>query len=76
MLFSKGTDTETITTLLVQNPQIVDAEFEFDSEKVLYPIMRSQPIPHPFRWDDPDTIVETYTICLTDFGSGIHSSPS
>jgi len=31
--------------------------------------MRSQPIPHPFRWNDPDTIVDTYTVCLTDFGS-------
>jgi len=31
--------------------------------------MQSQPIPHPFHWDDPDTIVETYTVCLTDLGS-------
>ncbi|OAX44200.1 hypothetical protein K503DRAFT_498670 [Rhizopogon vinicolor AM-OR11-026] len=30
--------------------------------------MRSQPIPHPFRWNDPGILVKLYTVCLTGFG--------
>ncbi|KAG1841213.1 kinase-like domain-containing protein [Suillus subalutaceus] len=29
--------------------------------------MRSQPIPHPFRWDDPGITVELYSVCVTGF---------
>lgn len=68
VLFNEGTDTKTLETLLDQSPQVVDGEFELKG--VSYPIMRSQPIPHPFRWNDPGIIVETYPACLTDFSNG------
>jgi hypothetical protein len=67
-LFNEGTDTKTLETFLGQNPQVVDGEFELKG--VNYPIMRSQPIPHPFRWNDPGILVETYPVCLTDFSNG------
>ncbi|OJA14155.1 hypothetical protein AZE42_09594 [Rhizopogon vesiculosus] len=45
----------------------MDGEFELNGAR--YPIMRSQPIPHPFKWNDPGITVELYSVCLTDFGS-------
>jgi hypothetical protein len=68
VLFNEGTDMQTLSALLDRNPPIVDGEFELNGVK--YPIMRSQPIPHPFLSNDPGIVVETYPICLTDFGSG------
>src|ERR1700691_3757364 len=68
VLFSEGTDPKTLETLLDQDPQVVDGEFELKG--VNYPIMRSQPIPHPFRWNDPGILVETYPVCLMDFSNG------
>jgi len=77
MLFNEGTNMQTLDALLDQNPLVVDREFELNG--VNYPIMWSQPIPYPFLWNDPGIIVETYPVCLTDFGSGkfsLHFLPS
>lgn len=49
---------------------MIDGEFELHG--VRYPIVLSQPIPHPFKWDDSGMVVELYTIYLTDFGHGMH----
>jgi serine/threonine-protein kinase SRPK3 len=49
---------------------MIDEEFEIHG--VRYPIVRSQPIPHPFKWNDPGMVVEQYMVCLTDFGHSIH----
>ncbi|KAG1852680.1 kinase-like protein [Suillus subluteus] len=65
VLFDEGNATQIIQELLVRTPQIVDGEFELNG--VHYPIMRSQPIPHPFRWNDRGITVELYSVCLTDF---------
>jgi serine/threonine-protein kinase SRPK3 len=70
VLFIEGTATQTLKQLLDQNPQIVDNEFELKGTH--YPIMRSQPVPHPFRWNDSGIITETYSVCLTDFSNGGH----
>jgi hypothetical protein len=32
--------------------------------------MWSQPIPHPFKRNDPGITAELYSVCMTDFGSG------
>jgi serine/threonine-protein kinase SRPK3 len=71
VLIDEGTDLQTIKEHPDQSPQIIDGEFELKGAR--YPIMRSQPIPHPFKWNDPGITVELYSICLTDFGSGKHS---
>jgi len=69
VLFKDGTAVPTIRELLHDSPTVIDGEFEIHG--VRYPIVRSQPIPHPFKWNDPGTVVEQYTVCLTDFGHGI-----
>ncbi|OJA07767.1 hypothetical protein AZE42_03002 [Rhizopogon vesiculosus] len=71
VLFWEGTDPKSIKTFLDESPQVPDGEFELNG--VRYPIMRSQPIPHPFKWNDPGITVELYSVCLTDFGSGTDS---
>jgi len=71
VLFIEGTAPETIKKLLDESPQIIDGEFELKGAH--YPIMRSQPIPHPFLWNDPPITVELYSLFLTDLGSGKHS---
>jgi hypothetical protein len=70
VLFNEGNAPQTIKALLDQSPQVTDGEFELKGAR--YPIMRSQPIPHPFKWDDPGIMVELYSVCVTDFGSGKH----
>ncbi|OJA09422.1 hypothetical protein AZE42_03067 [Rhizopogon vesiculosus] len=72
VLFWEGTDPETIKTFLDESPQVMD-HGEFELNGAHYPIMRSQPIPHPFKWNDPGITVELYSVCLTDFGSGTDS---
>jgi hypothetical protein len=34
--------------------------------------MRTQAIPHPYKWDDPGITVELYSVCLTDLGHGMY----
>jgi hypothetical protein len=70
VLFTDGVATETIQKLLDHTPQAVDGEFELEGRH--YPVIRSQPIPHPFRWNDPGIVVERYSVCLTDFSNGKH----
>jgi serine/threonine-protein kinase SRPK3 len=60
VLFNEGNAPQTIKELLDQSPQVIDGEFELKGAR--YPIMRSQPIPHPFKWDDPDITVELYSV--------------
>ena len=74
VLFNEGNASQTIKELLDQSPQVTDGEFELKGTH--YPIMRSQPIPHPFKWDNPGIMVELYSVCVTDFGSGKHSLSS
>ncbi|KAF8902208.1 kinase-like protein [Gymnopilus junonius] len=66
VLFDEGIDPESIQEFLNDNPLSIDGEFELHG--VRYPIIRSQPIPHPFSWDDPPSEVELYSVSLTDFG--------
>jgi len=66
VLFDEGTGTGTIQKLLDESPVQIDGEFELDG--VRYPLVRSQPIPHPFKWNDPGIIVEQYPVRLTDLG--------
>ena len=48
---------------------MIDGEFELNG--VRYPLVRSQPIPHPFKWNDTGMIVEQYTFCLAGLGHGM-----
>ncbi len=70
MLFNGGTAPESIRDLLHDSPVATDGEFELLG--VHYPIIRSQPVPHPFSWNDPPTLVELYSVQLADLGHGIH----
>ena len=71
MLFCDGTAPASIRKLLDSIPLVVDGEFELYGTR--FPIIRSQPIPHPFKWNDPPIRVELYYVRLDDFGHGIHS---
>ncbi|KAJ8582922.1 kinase-like protein [Rhizopogon salebrosus TDB-379] len=74
VLFNEGNAPQTIKALLDQSPQVTDGEFELKGAR--YPIMRSQPIPHPFKWDDPGIMVELYSVCLTDFAQFLDREPA
>ena len=67
LLFEEVTGPASIDKLLDENPQIIDSEFELKGAH--YPIMRSQPIPNPCRWNDPRPTEEGYSLFLT-LGSG------
>ncbi|KDR77473.1 hypothetical protein GALMADRAFT_65701 [Galerina marginata CBS 339.88] len=67
VLFAEGTAPQSIEKLLEDNPVSVNGEFELHG--VQYPIILSQPVPHPFRWDDRPTEVELYSVMLADLGS-------
>lgn len=71
VLFCDGADPESIRKLLNDSPLVSDGEFELHG--VRYPMIRSQPVPHPFNWNDPPTRVELYSVQLIDLGHGIHS---
>ncbi|KAG1804329.1 kinase-like domain-containing protein [Suillus subaureus] len=68
VLFDEGNVTQIIQELLVQAHQIVNGEFELNG--VHHPIMRSQPIAHPLRWNDRGIMIELYTAYVTDFQNG------
>ncbi len=68
MLFSDGTAPETIRKLLEASPPLVDGDFELCGRR--YPLIHSQPVPHPFSWDDPPKLVELYFVQLVDFRNG------
>ncbi|KAJ8590256.1 kinase-like protein, partial [Rhizopogon salebrosus TDB-379] len=74
VLFNEGNAPRTIKELLDQSPQVIDGEFELKGAR--YPIMRSQPIPHPFKWDDPGITVELYSVCVTDFAQFLDREPA
>jgi len=69
-MFDEGTDWLSIEELLDKSPQKIDGEFELKG--ACYQIMRSQPIPNFFRWNDHRITVESYTLCLAGLSSGKH----
>jgi serine/threonine-protein kinase SRPK3 len=69
VFFRDGTATPTIQKLLDESPVMIHGEFEIHG--VRYPLVRSQPIPHPFKWNDTGMTVEQYTFCLTGLGHGV-----
>jgi serine/threonine-protein kinase SRPK3 len=73
VLFCDGTDGESIQRLLDTSPPSIVCDFELHGER--YPIIQSQPIPHPWRWDDPPTRVELYSVRLIDLGHGTSFLP-
>jgi serine/threonine-protein kinase SRPK3 len=70
MLFTEETAQQTIQELLDDSPISIDREFELHG--VQYPIILSQLIPHPFRWDDCPTEVELYSVRLANLRNGTH----
>jgi serine/threonine-protein kinase SRPK3 len=68
VLFADGTAEPTIQELLDDSPISIAGEFELQG--VQYPIILSQPVPHPFRWDDSSIEVELYSVRLADLGNG------
>jgi len=70
VLFAEGTARQTVRELLDDSPISIDGEFELHGAQ--YPIVLSQPIPHPFKWDDSPTEVELYSVEVADLGSGTH----
>ena len=71
VLFCDGTDPESIQKLLSDSPLISGGEFELHGMR--YPMICSQPVPHPFSWNDPPMCVELYSVQLTDLGHSIQS---
>lgn len=68
VLFAEGTAQQTIREYLDDSPFSIAGEFELHG--VQYPIILSQLIPHPFRWNDGPTEVELYSVTLADLGNG------
>jgi serine/threonine-protein kinase SRPK3 len=76
VLFNIACDDESIGAWLSKSgPSTIDGEFEFEGQ--LLPIVRSQPIPHGFRWDQSPSVTELLNVTLIDFGHGelfLHAS--
>jgi len=68
VLFGGGTAPKAIQKLLKVAPLAIEGQIELSGER--YPLIRSQPISHRFKWDDPSKIVELYFVQLVDFGNG------
>ena len=68
ILFSDDTAPETIQKLLNESSLTVDGEFELYGMR--YPIIRSQPVLHPFSWNDRPVVAELYSVRLVGFGRG------
>jgi serine/threonine protein kinase len=68
VLFRDGTSSEEIQEILNNSSPATSGEFVLHGKR--YPIMLSQPIVHPHKWDDSAFDVELYSICLMDFGHG------
>jgi len=70
-MFTEGTGWRSIQRLLRNSPQRIDGEFELKGR--YYQVMRSQPLPNSFLWDDPPIIVELYGLRLAGLSNGKHS---
>jgi serine/threonine-protein kinase SRPK3 len=68
LLFGSGTAPKVIQELLKGTPPAVEGGIESAGKR--YPIIRTQPVPNHFKWDDPGKIVELYFVQLVDFGNG------
>ena len=71
VMFIEGTGWRSTQQLLCNSPQKIDDEFELKGR--YYQIMRSQPLPNSFLWDDPPITVELYVFRLAGLGNGKHS---
>ena len=71
VMFIEGTGWQPTLQLLCKSPQKIDGGFKLKGG--YYPIMRSQPLPSPFLWDDSPTFVELYRLCLAGLSNGKHS---
>lgn len=47
---------------------IIEGEIELQGRT--YPILKAQPLPHTFRWDDKYKKAESRLFCLNDVGHG------
>jgi len=72
VLFSDDTAPKAIQKLLNESPLAIDGEFELCGMR--YPIIRSQPVPHPFSWNDRLVVAELYSVRLVGFGHGYYST--
>ncbi|THV07887.1 kinase-like protein [Dendrothele bispora CBS 962.96] len=68
----RGPEVDVIDCELAERPAILETEIEVNGTKL--PIMRPQPLPHEYKWDDPPFLVELYGMCLSDFSHAIWAS--
>ena len=71
VMFIEGTGWQSTQQLLCNSPQKIDGGFELKGG--YYQIMRLQPLPNSFLWDDPPIFVELYRHCLAGLSNGKHS---
>jgi hypothetical protein len=69
VLFEDGTSAEEIQEYLDSTPPNVVGEFTLHGKR--YQIMLSEPMAHPHKWNDPDSLTGLYSVCLTDLGHGM-----
>lgn len=48
-------------------PPIIEGEIELDG--TAYPLMKAQPLPHTFKWDDEHSETASRMFCLNDVGT-------
>lgn len=68
IVFVTSQMTEWIEPELAAAPPIVEGNITLSGSS--YPLVRSQPIPHGFRWDDDGNAVERAQFCLNDLSHG------
>ena len=61
VLFCDGTAPASLREVLDSSPLAVDGEFELQGGR--FPIIRSQPVPHPFKWKSTSGML--YTLRLS-----------
>jgi serine/threonine protein kinase len=45
-------------------------EGEIELQGATYPLLKAQPLPHTFEWDDKPLDAECHMFCLNDMGNG------
>ncbi|KAJ7600877.1 kinase-like protein [Mycena floridula] len=73
ILLTCNHDDQRIEQLLLSHPPLID---HLVLAGVDYPIVRSQPIPPDFHWDDSAHALELFNVYLCDFGSAERLDPS
>jgi hypothetical protein len=56
----------------IEDPVTPIVEGEIELQGTTYPILRPQPLPHTFRWDDEYLLAKSRLFCLNDVGHGEH----